>query len=120
MYINATLLVQAVHFLIAYFLLRFFLYKPIVALIQKKDQDKFALMQNISDKKVIIASKEESLAHYWSQRQQDLLSKKPKIQEIIFTAPPQIQAIEEISQEQLDKLVHQVSELIVNRADHVS
>lgn len=120
MYINATLLVQAVHFLIAYSLLRFFLYKPVVALIQKRDADKKALIENIAHKAAIIAQKEESIENYWQTKQQELLAQRPELKEQLVVSFGKEQMIEEIPHAEVEQLVEQVSKAIVNRIDHVS
>jgi hypothetical protein len=67
MNINATLIVQAINFFIAYLLFRFILLKPAYAAIVEEQEAKAALEQLIADDKQLIESRRQALAHQWRE-----------------------------------------------------
>lgn len=63
--INLTLLFQIVHFFIAYLLLRFFILKPILSLVQKEKQARQSLLSNLQNLKEQVTIKEQEKQNAW-------------------------------------------------------
>lgn len=64
MNVNATLVIQAINFSIAYILLRTFLFKPAVAIIQHENKEQESV-------KIVIAQQEQSLVLKENERQKN-------------------------------------------------
>ena len=63
--INATLIIQAINFFIAYFLFRFILLKPAYAAIGQQAAVKASLEQLIVDDKRLIEKRRQHMAAQW-------------------------------------------------------
>lgn len=79
MNINATFIIQAIHFFIAYLLLRFLLFKPAVKIIQKKEYDKGVIRKSIVNMHELIKDKENERKKHWLQCREFYLNKDPKV-----------------------------------------
>ena len=119
MYINATLLVQAAHFLVAYVVLRFFVYKPIVAFIQKKDAQQLGLVSAIAAVKRKLHEEQEQFLKDSHEKQTALVHKSPDINKRIIPSVPELRAYKEIPASSISNLVNDVVHVIVDRIDHV-
>ena len=62
---NATLLLQAVHFIIAYGIVRYLLLKPIIAAIYSEDSLAESLQESLQDRKAAIEEKHRELLAQW-------------------------------------------------------
>ncbi len=67
MNINATLIVQAINFFIAYLLFRFILLKPAYAAIVEEQETKASLEQLIIDDKRLIENRRQELVNQWRE-----------------------------------------------------
>src|SRR5579872_4472939 len=65
MNINATLLVQIVNFYLFYHLVRFFLFKPAVAVIDSENNEMALLTGLVDQQKKSIEIKEKEHQHFW-------------------------------------------------------
>lgn len=63
--INSTLIIQAVHFLIAYLLIKFFFFRYAHEAIHAEDSLQEALVQNVQRAQIQVAQKEEELKQRW-------------------------------------------------------
>lgn len=79
MNINATLLVQMVHFLIAYGALRYFLLRPLVALIMQDRAYQKKLEDIILEEERIRVHKQEQQVRQWHMFQRSWLQKIPAV-----------------------------------------
>lgn len=120
MYINATLLVQVIHFLLAYCVLRFFVYKPIVAFIQKRDAQRTILVTSIAEIKTEQHKHQEQFLQQWYKEQIALVHKSPIIDKKIIPSIPELRSYKEIQPSSISTLVNDVVHVIVDRIDHVS
>lgn len=59
MEINATLIVQAINFLVAYVLLRMLFFKPVVHAIKEEDNQRDGLLSGIEERMQLLRHKEE-------------------------------------------------------------
>ena len=120
MSINVTLLVQMVHFWIAYFVLRKWLWKPAIDLIVGEDNQQVSLEEGLVAQRKIIAHNEHRRERLWYAARQKFLKHIPTIKV----------ASEEIRQESTEMLtffseqeervlVEKVAVNIVTKAEHV-
>ncbi len=75
--INFTLILQIGHFIIAYFLLRIFLWKPVIDLIDKQDRKKEELERDLAKQKQLVEQKIFSLNRLWNNAQESFLVHMP-------------------------------------------
>jgi hypothetical protein len=120
MFVNVTLFVQVVHFLIAYLLLRLFLYKPIVALIEREDQTQAVLIEDITKKRAIVTHLRQKLDEHWRVGQAQLVHKKPEIPETMpHVQVPSLSSVPSLSAQEQQKHVETMVQSVVARIDHV-
>lgn len=65
MNINATTLVQAFNFLIVYWMLRIFLFKPVIAIIEHNDAEARSLADIIDQQQKSLAIQEKERQRHW-------------------------------------------------------
>ena len=63
--INATIFIQAIHFFIAFFLIKYFFFKPIVAQINAEDALQESLISTVQEHQIAVAQKERELLEHW-------------------------------------------------------
>lgn len=116
--INLTLLVQMVHFVVAYFLLRTFLWKPIIDRLQAEEYHRVTLDNELNKQRVIVEQKEFDLLGVQKQAQQAFLLRVPQlISKVVTQKRPLSDKLQvpvlEISQEQMDRMAQVVVEKVV-------
>lgn len=79
MNINATLFVQIINFLIVYVLLRFFLFKPIITIIEHEEKQENILTDLIAQQKKSLEIQEKERQQHWNSCQEYFLSLHPYI-----------------------------------------
>ncbi len=120
MFLNATLVVQAVHFIFAYVLLRFFLYKPVVNMIQARDKAHGSLVDNVNTKKALITSLRQRLEEHMHVEQTKLLHRKPEVKEAVFHIQvPSLTSVPTLSPQDKKELIEELVQSLVVRIDHV-
>jgi Ni,Fe-hydrogenase I cytochrome b subunit len=63
--INATLVAQAIHFSIAFILIKYLLFKPVFAQIEQEDKLQESLIATVQSHQQTVASKEQELTSGW-------------------------------------------------------
>lgn len=121
MYINATLLVQAFHFFIAYVLLKKLLLRPAIAVIEDEQAQQDSLRAVVASRRILVQQKELERIAQWKGYQQEFLAKIPPLE----VERAVIKGIElSYSYEPLSPLVRntakQLSATIVAKVDHVA
>jgi len=123
MNINMTLIIQAVHFCIVYWMVRYFLFKPVIAIIERKNatQDALNAIINQQKKSLEIQEKERhgnwaSCREYFSLHQPQLLhQEQPFLDEIEYETPmPSSSAAEPIA-----TIATQLSSALEEKIKHV-
>lgn len=75
--INATLIIQVCNFLIAYSVLRRFLLKPVVRVIEQEKMEMHSLITTVDARRVIVAQKETEKKERWMGYQKEFSSMAP-------------------------------------------
>ena len=71
--INATLIIQAIHFFIAYLMIKHLLFKPALAEIQKEDAVQESLIATLHDHQLLLAQKSRILLMRKNAHKKNLL-----------------------------------------------
>lgn len=116
MSINLTLLLQIIHFLIAYWILRRFLFAPIVQRLQQQDAERDTLRHRLTEHERNVIKAEEVKRAEWHDYQKTLQSSKPELASPGQFVPP-IPSLEhiELSHEQRGELIGQLSKEIAQK-----
>ena len=77
MNINATVLVQAFNFLIVYWMLRLFLFKPVIAIIEHENAQEHAMLNIIDQQKKSLEIQEKERQRHWYICQEYYLQNQP-------------------------------------------
>jgi len=120
MNINITLIIQAGNFFIAYLLIRFLLFKPVVAFLKKEWDEKNILHTDIVDGKKSIADKTMISDQQWLGCRHYFSDHAPKIEYMpleIKDVPPL--AVHDIPQDKVHDFQNEVARTIIKKVDHV-
>lgn len=121
MEINSTLFVQLINFIIAYLILRIFLFKPIVAVVAQETNERESLIALVEARTVIVQQKETERRQRWLEHQEEFASIIPVITRpelfVFKEIEPQL-TLQPIEQKTIDRTVSQITEDIVNKAKH--
>lgn len=63
--INLTLFIQAINFIIAYFILRMFFFRPVIAAIRQEDHEKESLIDTIEQRRIMLEDREKERQMQW-------------------------------------------------------
>jgi len=121
--LNGTLIVQAINFCIAYFLLRWLYFKPAIAQIQQEEEVYTHFKNTILERALVIEQKKQQQKEYWLECQRYCKEEMPSIQKPDFLALKYVTpSLEPLFDDaiQLKKLSEAVTDVLVQRIDHVS
>ncbi len=114
--INFTLLVQIAHFIAAYFLLRIFLWKPIIKRLQAEEHHRTMLDDELQKQQLIADQKEFDLIGIKKQAQQAFALRVPRISTVFSPKRSSLEELKvqrpEISSEQVDRMVQVIVEKV--------
>lgn len=79
MNINATLIIQACNFFIAYTMLRFLFFKPVLAIIRQDQAHLDGLIGQVNEKRKTILALEQSRQEQWRAAQQEFRNRLPDV-----------------------------------------
>lgn len=117
MNINATLLVQAGNFLIAYLLFRLILLKPAYAVIEQEDAVRDSLEEEIMHGQEQLNDKKEFQKKQWLQVHQFYKKNQPTLpeQQMFYQGMRSSVSLESFSHQEVDLLARELSSAIVER-----
>ncbi|MFI5333125.1 MAG: hypothetical protein ACHQVS_03415 [Candidatus Babeliales bacterium] len=121
MHINMTLLIQAIHFLIAYSILKRLLLRPVFGVIEYETMQSDALVDSIESRTVIVQEKKRDCKERWEQCQQDMRAQIPPIeqQRPIFKDISPTYTTVPYSAESIKTITHNVATALTEKAKHV-
>lgn len=122
MTLNGTLIAQAINFCIAYFILRWLYFKPAIAQIQQEEAITTQIKNTIVERSSTIKHKQQQQKKYWLECQHYCQERMPSEQKPTVTMKSTAPALEQLSYEvtQLKQLSDTVTDVLVQRIDHVS
>ena len=122
MEINSTLIVQMIHFFIAYGLLKKFLFKPVFYEIEQEDQLRFDLMYAVESRTVLIAQRERALREQWQEYRKKFAQKNPlqteKLNIIVNGVSPDAILVE-VDSQKINQLADTVTSSLLKRLKRV-
>ena len=123
MNINATTLIQAFNFLIVYWMLRIFLFKPVIAIIEHNDAEARSLADIIDQQQKSLAIQEKERQKHWFLCQEYFTLHQPyQPVNTLSTSPLQSNPkiiTQKISTESMAQLVCDVRKVLEEKIKHV-
>jgi hypothetical protein len=118
--VNFTLVIQVIHFWVAYFILSRLLFKPAYDLIVADEQQARALEKQINRVETTIAEQTTNNKHEWVRLQQDLQKQVPPTQYAMVKAAAREPAPQPrvVSEQEVQALVVQTRDMIMNRVSN--
>jgi hypothetical protein len=122
MEINATIIVQALHFFIAYFLLKKLFFVPVVRIVLRDREIEQQILDRNAAYRVTIGQIQQQSAQQWAERQQGILQRvPPATHRVLYTGVPSKPAIipPKIDQKYEQRLEQELAHTITSMVNHV-
>lgn len=119
-FINGTLILQVAHFIIAFYLIKYFLFKPVFAYIEAEDALQESLVSAVQEHQAAVAQKERELSDHWHGLRSHFAQHVPsfKIQRLA-TAKSSIE-MPHFASESIQKMAQEVTKKLVSQVNHVT
>lgn len=118
MLINATLIVQIIHFFIAYLILRFLFFAPAYKEFESEKHTENRFKDTIEEVNAVIAQKEQERARTWQELQFFYQANRPEVSDsdlyFFRNVTPQLQT-PQIQEQEVSRLVEQSSNDLKNK-----
>lgn len=121
MNINATLIIQACNFFIAYLILRHLFFKPVVAMIRQEQAHLDGLVGQLNDKRKTMLALEQSRQEQWRIAQQEFRNRFPDVtspQLYVFKGLVSERDITILEDQHLKQLENELVAQIVQGVEH--
>ena len=121
MNINATIIIQAFNFFLVYWMLRFFLFRPVIAIIEHGHAEKQALLDIIDQQRKSLEIQEKEQKRHWYICQQYFTIHQP-LQHIPLLSSEQHvtePTIHPISNEELASIIFDIGKTLEEKIKHV-
>lgn len=121
MNINATLIIQAGNFLIAYLVLRFLFFKPVVAVIRQEQAHVDGLVSQLNEKRKTMHALELTRQEQWRIAQQEFRNRFPDItlpEMYIFKGLSSERLVEFANKEEIKQLEDELVKQIIQKVEH--
>ena len=121
MNINATLIIQAGNFLIAYLMLRFLFFKPVVAVIRQEQAHVDGLVGQLNEKRKVMHALELTRHEQWHTAQQEFRNRFPDVtspQLYIFKGLSSERAVEFADEQEIKQLEDELVKQIIQKVEH--
>ena len=117
--INATLVAQAIHFSIAFILIKHFLCKPVFAQITQEDKLQESLIATVQSHQQAVSNKEHELQAQWHVLRDYFAAHVPFLRTgSVISQGPQIQ-LPNSDQKKIDSAIIAATQQIVKKVDNV-
>lgn len=118
--INATLVAQAIHFSIAFILIKYFLFKPVFAQIAQEDKLQESLITTVQLHQQEVSHKEQELQAQWHVLRDYFAAHVPFIKTGFFSARKNVQVqLPEVDQKKIDTAINVATQQIIKKVDNV-
>lgn len=123
MNINGTLFIQAFNFFITYWMLRFFLFKPVVAIIEHEKTQESAMLDIIDQQKKSLEIQEKERQRHWYICQEYFNTHQPYIPQeplsVTDTTQDNTPALDTLSPDAIAHIIADVHGVIEEKIKHV-
>lgn len=86
--VNFTLFIQMGHFLIAFWLMKRYLWRPVIAAIDFQRQRRESLEAQLVGQQELLANKQVAIDHVWADAQQAFARHAPELKHTVCAIPP--------------------------------
>lgn len=119
-FINGTLIVQVFNFGIAFVLIKYFFFKPVLAHIAAEDSLQESLIASVQEHQSHVAAKEQELKEHWQSVRRYFAEHVPSLRSTsIFSKRPDI-VIPEFGASQINRAAQEAADALVKKVDHVA
>ncbi len=119
-FINGTLIVQAVHFSIAFYLIKYLFFKPVLAHINAEDSLQESLIAGVQEHQSQLAAKEMELKEHWASVRRYFAENVPVLRVAPSFAKRPDMVMPEFQTTAIQSAAHQAADLLVKKVDHVA
>lgn len=122
MEINFTLVVQAFNFFIGYMILRYFLFKPVVPVIEEERAYEKGLHLKVAVGQDALKNREHEKQEQWLGYQQHFVQQVPEISQplgFIFRGISPIIEVQAVNSQDVARLKREVTHELVQKVEHV-
>jgi hypothetical protein len=119
--INFTLVIQIIHFFIAFILIKYFFFKPAIGQLHADDAYQESLIAKVQNGHITIGHKEQALISQWQAMRAYFADHSPglKPEPLVGDAKPKI-VIPVLERAAIDHMAQTLSETVVKKVEHVS
>lgn len=119
-FINSTLILQAAHFIIAFYLIKYFLFRPVFAYIETEDALQESLVSAIQEHQAAVAHKEHDLAAHWQMLRLHFAQNVPSLKMHRILSSKAAIVMPQLASEKMQTLAQEVAKKLVSQVDHVA
>lgn len=120
MMLNATLLVQACNFFIAYLIIDRLLLRPTIRVIANEEQERSLLLKEINHEQEIVIQYQERKLHEWQTFQSSFASHIPHLAEIVsITEMPSMIISQEPELHEVKTAIRDLEQFLITRIGNV-
>ncbi len=119
--INATLIVQLFHFSLAFFLIKYLLFKPVLAQIDQESCLHDSLITTVQSHQQVVTQREREIAQHWAALRQYAQRHAPAISFATRASAtiPEVMPYASFSEQEIKKTVDAIAQEMVARVQHV-
>ncbi len=118
-FINCTLIVQAINFFIAFFIIKYFFFKPVLMQIHEEDAFQESLLNTVQEHRALVAQKEQELHAQWQSAQRYFEQHSPPTRQQPFFASKTSVIKPEFEHRMVDDIAKRVASELIKKVDHV-
>jgi len=120
MNLNVTLFVQACNFFVVYWMLRIFLFKPVVTIINNEHAQDALMMSIIGQQKTSLEIQEKERQHRWTLcREYFKAHQMPTEITVVESAGDREISVQLVSASEIENLANQISTVLEEKIKHV-
>ena len=119
-FINGTLILQAAHFIIAFYIIKYFFFKPVFAHVETEDALQESLISAVQEHQAAVAQKEHELSDHWHALRSYFTQQVPSLKRQRLVIPKQSITMPNLTPEEVQQVAQNLSKKIVSRVDHVA
>jgi hypothetical protein len=115
--VNATIIVQIIHFLCAYVILRIFLLKPIVAHIDRQQREQDCLQEELGRQQQVVEQKEFEIKRLWQDAKHSFTIHSPVLSYISPVERKVSRDFRDVEPRISECMVNELAEEIIRKVD---
>lgn len=119
-FINGTLILQAAHFIIAFYIIKYFFFKPVFAHIEIEDALQESLVSAVQEHQAAVAQKEHELSDHWHALRSYFAQQAPSLKRQRLIIPQQSIRVPDMTPADLQQAAQSLAKKLVSRVDHVT